>query len=701
MQSNMQDIKNIFIRKMLYSLLTQILVFGVLIVFVKEYISNNQLGNISNNLLIRDQYTLDKIGSYLLLNDNYALNLELHNLADMKRLDEVKFSPKLPAERLFKNAILLLDDGNSQVYKLPNNHYIGITKILVGQKVFGYVLLEKEYSSQFIMPVFYDLSFLVLIVVGAFVFNFIFLFVSLKNRVESNTKLLLKFISPEENLHNALLNINIKEYKILAEKLIAEKNKIEKLNDEKKFYKVIKNISAQVAHDIRSPLAALNAMIRSTETIPEQQRIMIRNAAQRINDIANNLLTTYRKTDFAEADSLEKSLLSKELVFNLLDHIVSEKRVQYEEKSLKIEFYVEEPAYAAFADISAIDFKRVMSNLINNAVEAVAVDGIIHIYLSCCDGKLNISVKDNGCGMSQELQAKIFKGGVTAGKKEGTGIGLASSKNLVESWDGSILLNSTLNQGTTVAITLPIAEAASWFLKELDLYQGQTLVILDDSQSIHDIWDSRFAHELPANAEIHLQHYFEAELLAEALPSLPHNTLFLVDYELGKNKATGLEVIKTLQIALRAILVTSRDEEKEVREQCQSLGLKILPKTYATHVPFNVAASSNFKIPTPDLVFIDDNKTVTDSWHFVAELTGKSILTFNTIADAKKVILLLKKDTPIYIDSELSEQEKGEIFSKELFEQGFTELYLATGYFKEKFKHCTWLKGVIGKEPPF
>ena len=50
------------------------------------------------------------------------------------------------------------------------------------------------------------------------------------------------------------------------------------------------NTTTQVVHDIRSPLAAINTALLDVASIPESKRIMIRNAAKRINEIANNLL---------------------------------------------------------------------------------------------------------------------------------------------------------------------------------------------------------------------------------------------------------------------------------------------------------------------------------------------------------------------------------------------------------------------------
>jgi hypothetical protein len=60
--------------------------------------------------------------------------------------------------------------------------------------------------------------------------------------------------------------------------------------------------------------------------------------------------------------------------------------------------------------------------------------------------------------------------------------------------------------------------------------------------------------------------------------------LFLVDYELIGAHETGLELIESLEIAPRAILVTSRFEDARIRERCEHLGVRLLPKSIAAHV---------------------------------------------------------------------------------------------------------------------
>jgi len=60
----------------------------------------------------------------------------------------------------------------------------------------------------------------------------------------------------------------------------------------------------------------------------------------------------------------------------------------------------------------------------------------------------------------------------------------------------------------------------------------------------------------------------------------------------------------------------------------------------------------------------------------------------------------LPKDTPIYIDSDLGNDVKGEDIAKDLHEKGFTDISMATGHSPEKFVHLPWLK-ISEKEPPF
>jgi signal transduction histidine kinase len=137
------------------------------------------------------------------------------------------------------------------------------------------------------------------------------------------------------------------------------------------------SLATQVAHDIRSPLTALNMVISTLDKIPEEKRIIIRSAIQRINDIANDLLSRGKParqllSSFhftSERDSNSESY-SNVMLSSLVDSLVSEKRIQYRDKiNVMIDLELSN-SYGLFSFIPPNEVKTVLSNLINNSVEA-------------------------------------------------------------------------------------------------------------------------------------------------------------------------------------------------------------------------------------------------------------------------------------------------------------------------------------------
>lgn len=103
----------------------------------------------------------------------------------------------------------------------------------------------------------------------------------------------------------------------------------------------------------------------------------------------------------------------------------------------------------------------------------------------------------------------------------------------------------------------------------------------------------------------------------------------------------------------------------------------------------------------PDCILIDDDPLVHMTWKIAAREKGKLLRTFSSREEFLAAAADIVRSTPIYIDSNLGNAVKGETVAEELYALGYTELYLATGYVAERFTKMTWLKGVIGKEPPW
>jgi signal transduction histidine kinase len=104
--------------------------------------------------------------------------------------------------------------------------------------------------------------------------------------------------------------------------------------------------------------------------------------------------------------------------------------------------------------------KQVLLNLLSNAVKFTPEGGRINVNVGALDGGVQIAVSDTGIGIAPEDQEAIFEefrqvGRDHAGKREGTGLGLALAKRFIELHGGKIWVQSELGKGSTFTFTLP------------------------------------------------------------------------------------------------------------------------------------------------------------------------------------------------------------------------------------------------------
>ena len=466
-------------------------------------------------------------------------------------------------------------------------------------------------------------------------------------------------------------------------------------------------IAAQVAHDIRSPLIALDAALKHTEQLPEKQRVIVRHSLNRIRDVANSLLEKNRLQPgpaSTAAAAASGGMAAGEppdvhLLSSLVDPVVTEKRLSFESKpGVSIDFKLTRESYGLFAQIHPVEFRRMISNLVNNAVEALGDKGVVDVGLSHETENIILTVSDNGKGISPEILAKLGRRGETHGKAGGSGLGLFHARSTAVSWGGSLDVTSAPGKGTSVAIKLPKAAAPAYFVSELKLTPGLPVVVLDDDPGVHQLWRGRFESARTKEHNIEDHHFSEPEQLrtwVKGNPEQAAKAVCLFDYELSGFKETGLSLAEELGLCARTILVTSRSEEPRIIAECGRLGVRMIPKSLTDFVPIKIGA------PLPALaVLIDDSAIVHMTWETAAEEAGVELKGFRNPADFLAVLETFPKTTPIYIDSELGGDVMGEDIAADLRKKGFTELYLATGHPPERFARLPWLK-VIGKESPW
>lgn len=240
----------------------------------------------------------------------------------------------------------------------------------------------------------------------------------------------------------------LKEIQYLVNEINTWKGRVNKAKEDEQTARLAK-IGAQLAHDIRSPLMAIDMISKKFTSIPDNYKNMLQQATDRISDIANNFLVQYKRK------SISKQVLARENILELLECIIAEKREQYSGESVVINFNVASDDENFFCYVNSIDFKRVISNLINNAVEASQGGGVsVTVNLLSNDKNIIIKIIDNGKGISPQLMPNIFNG-VSQGKQNGTGLGLSHAKTTIEEWHGSLNIRSQVGIGSQVSILLP------------------------------------------------------------------------------------------------------------------------------------------------------------------------------------------------------------------------------------------------------
>ncbi len=219
-------------------------------------------------------------------------------------------------------------------------------------------------------------------------------------------------------------------------------------------------LASGVAHEINNPLHVISTISESLEMQAEtvlagcecadremftKYLSMIQTEAFRCQGITEKLLSFARgqETPRAMTDLTE---LSKDVV-SMVSHL-SKFRDRH------IEILTDE---AVYAEVNAGEMKQVVLNLVSNALEATESGGRLDIELMSLGDEVQLIFRDDGCGMSAEVQDQLFDPFFTQRKGGGgTGLGLSITLRIIDDHDGSIEVSSDgPGKGSTFRIKLP------------------------------------------------------------------------------------------------------------------------------------------------------------------------------------------------------------------------------------------------------
>ena len=355
--------------------------------------------------------------------------------------------------------------------------------------------------------------------------------------------------------------------------------------EQKRFVTVVN----QFSHDIRNALGLLGyGLMKYEDDIPEEGRHELKVAKIKIENIACALLAEYNaksKAEYAAREAKRPVLVSLTIL-----ELLAAKRYQYREQLIEFNSVFEGDNKFVFINAGLTSFDRMLSNLINNAVDAFDDKvGKVIVAVTSNTQHVKIVITDNGKGMPPEVLEKIKNNiVVTHGKANGHGIGMTQICDTIKNNNGEIDIESKVGEGTKITLTFPAIAVPEWAATEISLHHGDVIVILDDDPAIHDIWDARFKAYTNVCSIKHFTEGAEAINFINNLGVDKDKIVLLTDYELLKQNSNGLNVIAETGVP-RSFLVTSHFANHEVLEMVKKAQVKMLSKSLVGEVEIKVA----------------------------------------------------------------------------------------------------------------
>ncbi len=341
-------------------------------------------------------------------------------------------------------------------------------------------------------------------------------------------------------------------------------------------------LAAQVAHDIRSPLAALSILTMDNDSNTEQSKVLIHNAIHRIKEITNDIIEKNRGLKKIPNTNNHTSV---QLLIGIIPHIIAEKCLQYPKSKINIQFDLTPQNYGIFVRIKLIEFKRMLSNIIDNAIEALSENGAILITIYCNNKHIHLNISDNGRGIPSFILKKIGHHEVSYNKHLGSGLGLYHAKKTMEQLNGKLVIKSDLVKGTNVRLTFPSILTPKWFCSKLKIQTNTIVVILNDKSMSHQFWKKRFKLINPKVSVINFDQTIDFFNWKTSHNKKAYTFLYLFDFE---SDQTGIKIIKEFNLQEKVILIANNLEDSSLQEQCAQLDVKLIPQNLAWLVPITV-----------------------------------------------------------------------------------------------------------------
>ena len=325
---------------------------------------------------------------------------------------------------------------------------------------------------------------------------------------------------------------------------ITSRKRMEKILIQSEKLRAMGVMAAGIAHDFNNVLAIINGYTQLLEGSCEGNEELL-NGFRAINKAVEDGSETVRR--LSEFTRMEKST-AKHVSVNMVE--VVEQSINFSKPKWKdvaqasgATYEIDTEGLTSVRDVlgNPAELREIVINLINNAIDAMSGGGRITFRTWEKGHSIFMSMADNGCGMSKEVQSKIFDPFYTTKGVEGSGLGMSVSYGIVGKHGGSIDVISQVGKGTVFTIELPIATETIFpetpVEPVIDIEAAKYhILVVDDVKEISDllyVFLTRQGYNVDS-----------VQSGDEAIKKLEKECYDLVICDLGMPQVSGWDVIK-------------------------------------------------------------------------------------------------------------------------------------------------------------
>ncbi len=204
-----------------------------------------------------------------------------------------------------------------------------------------------------------------------------------------------------------------------------------------------------IIHDLKNPISSIIGfveLISLDKTTEENRKKFCKIILREIESLTN---MTREILNFAKGET--NLLLRRYYLSAIVNDVLDLMRPDFESRNIQVKVDLK---YRAHVYVDESKMKRVFYNIIRNAIEAMPQGGIFNVKSYLTDSHVVVELSDTGCGIPEEIRDRLFDSFVTQGKEQGTGLGLAMVKKIIDEHKGEIEVESEVGKGTTFRIKL-------------------------------------------------------------------------------------------------------------------------------------------------------------------------------------------------------------------------------------------------------